>query len=118
MTSTHTGNPVCCAAALASIELVVKEDLAGNARRMGEILHARLEGDCRSATRRSARWMAKAGGWRGVRQAGDARSPTAIWPGTSLSSCIEKGVLMFAPVGFGGGDGQDLPAAGDHMKRR
>src|SRR5947209_6304897 len=27
MTSTHTGNPICCAAALASIDLVVKENL-------------------------------------------------------------------------------------------
>ncbi len=30
MTSTHTGNPICCAAALASIDLIVNEDLAGN----------------------------------------------------------------------------------------
>ena len=43
MTSTHTGNPVCCAAALASIDLVVKENLAGNARRMGGILHEKLQ---------------------------------------------------------------------------
>lgn len=42
MTSTDTGNPVCCAAALASLDLVVTEDLAGNARRMGTILQERL----------------------------------------------------------------------------
>ena len=42
MTSTHTGNPVCCAAALASIDLVVNEDLAENAPQMGAILHQRL----------------------------------------------------------------------------
>src|SRR5258705_8615399 len=30
MTSSHAGNPVCCAAALASIDLILKEDLAGN----------------------------------------------------------------------------------------
>src|SRR2546427_181700 len=35
-------SPVCCAAALASIELVVTEALAGNARRMGAVLHERL----------------------------------------------------------------------------
>ena len=35
MTSTHTGNPVCCAAALASIDLVVNENLADNARAHG-----------------------------------------------------------------------------------
>ena len=42
MTSTHTGNPVCSAAALASINLMMSEDLPGNARRQGELLHARL----------------------------------------------------------------------------
>ena len=42
MTSTHTGNPVCCAAALASIDLVVNEKLAANACQMGNILHRRL----------------------------------------------------------------------------
>src|ERR1700687_4168019 len=42
MTSTHTGNPICCAAALASIELVVSENLAGNARQMGAVLQERL----------------------------------------------------------------------------
>src|SRR6476619_1421983 len=43
MTSTHTGNPVCCAAALASIDLIVKENLADNARRMGALLHQKLD---------------------------------------------------------------------------
>src|SRR5215831_18825358 len=42
MTSTHTGNPICCAAALASIDLMLKEDLTENARRLGAILHDRL----------------------------------------------------------------------------
>ena len=31
MTSTHTGNPVCAAAALACLKKIVDEDLAGNA---------------------------------------------------------------------------------------
>src|SRR5690349_22682619 len=42
MTSTHTGNPVCCAAVLASLDIIVTEDLAGHARRMGAVLHERL----------------------------------------------------------------------------
>src|SRR6266853_5945768 len=42
MTSTHTGNPVCCAAALASIDLVLNENLAGNARTVGAVLHEKL----------------------------------------------------------------------------
>src|SRR5439155_11557764 len=42
MTSTHTGNPICCAAALASIGILQRENLVENARRVGEILHRRL----------------------------------------------------------------------------
>ena len=42
MTSTHTGNPICCAAALASIDLVLKEKLAENARKVGAMLHEKL----------------------------------------------------------------------------
>src|SRR5579859_799421 len=42
MTSTHTGNPIACAAAMASMDLIVNEGLVDNARRLGELLHARL----------------------------------------------------------------------------
>ena len=36
MTSTHTGNPVCCAAALASIDLITGENLAARSAELGE----------------------------------------------------------------------------------
>src|SRR5213075_2612449 len=42
MTSTHTGNPVCCAVALANIRKIVREDQSGNAARLGKILEADL----------------------------------------------------------------------------
>src|SRR5438876_3787305 len=42
MTSSHAGNPVCCAAALASIDLVLKENLAANSRTVGAAMHDRL----------------------------------------------------------------------------
>jgi 4-aminobutyrate aminotransferase-like enzyme len=42
MTSTHTGNPVCCAAALANLRKIVGEDLTANAARLGHILAASL----------------------------------------------------------------------------
>src|SRR6476646_3437844 len=43
MTSTHTGNPVCCAAALANLRKLLSEDLAGNAARQGKVLEAGLK---------------------------------------------------------------------------
>ena len=39
---TYGGNPVACAAALAAIETMEEEDLAGRAREIGEILTDRL----------------------------------------------------------------------------
>jgi adenosylmethionine-8-amino-7-oxononanoate aminotransferase len=39
---TYCGHPVTCAAALANIEIIEKEDLAGNAARVGEHLLGRL----------------------------------------------------------------------------
>src|SRR5882762_8696801 len=44
MTSSHAGNPVCCAAALASVNLVIDENLARRARVTGDLLHRRLNG--------------------------------------------------------------------------
>jgi 4-aminobutyrate aminotransferase / (S)-3-amino-2-methylpropionate transaminase / 5-aminovalerate transaminase len=38
MTSTHTGNPVCAVAALASIRKIVEGGLVKNAAEMGEAL--------------------------------------------------------------------------------
>jgi len=100
MTSSHAGNPVCCAAALASIDLILKEDLAGNARKVGAVLHERLR-----ALQSQYRQIGSVDG-RGL-VAGIA----CVIPGTKepdpdlawdvVRRSMEKGVLMFAPVGFG-----------------
>ena len=42
MTSTHTGNPICCAAALANIDLILKERLVENAEKVGKVMQAGL----------------------------------------------------------------------------
>ena len=43
MTSTHSGNPLCCAAALASINIILNENLVKNAKQLGKILNSRLQ---------------------------------------------------------------------------
>jgi 4-aminobutyrate aminotransferase / (S)-3-amino-2-methylpropionate transaminase / 5-aminovalerate transaminase len=102
MTSTHTGNPVCCAAALASIDLVVKEDLAGNARRVGDVLHTKL------AALKSRFPQIGAADGKGL-VAGVAcvvpgkKDPDGELAFEVVKRCLEKGVLMFSPVGLGGG---------------
>ena len=101
MTSTHTGNPVCCAAALASIDLIVNEKLAENAKVVGGVLHQRL---CVLQSKvRAIGHVAGKGLVAGV---------ACVKPGTKepdgdlawkiVERCIERGVLMFSPVGTGG----------------
>ncbi len=101
MTSTHTGNPVCCAAALANIELIVQEDLAGNARRVGEALHAALRA-LEPAFPQIGAVLGK-GLVAGLPlidpETGDPDSPLAY---DTVRRGYEKGLLMFNPVGFGG----------------
>jgi 4-aminobutyrate aminotransferase / (S)-3-amino-2-methylpropionate transaminase / 5-aminovalerate transaminase len=102
MTSTHTGNPVCVAAALASIDLVLKEGLAENARKMGAVLHQRLN-ELASRTPQIGCVAGK----------GLVAGVACVQPGTTnpdadlafevVRRSMEKGLLMFSPVGFGGG---------------
>jgi 4-aminobutyrate aminotransferase/diaminobutyrate-pyruvate transaminase/4-aminobutyrate aminotransferase/(S)-3-amino-2-methylpropionate transaminase len=102
MTSTHTGNPVCCAAALASIDLVVQENLAENSRAMGKILHQRLH-EIQAKFPQIGRIEGK----------GLVAGVACVMPGSKepdgdlawevVERCVQKGVLMFSPVGLGGG---------------
>jgi len=101
MSSTHTGNPVACAAALASIDVILRDGLVENARRLGELLHARL----RALAERYPQIGSVAG-------KGLAAGVSMVRPGTREPDAdaafdlvwrsIQKGVLMFAPVGYGG----------------
>lgn len=101
MTSTHTGNPVCCAAALASIDVVINERLSANACRVGDVLHHRL----RAIQKRFPHVGTVQG--RGLVAGLSCVTPGSTQPDAELAwqvvrLCFEKGVLMFAPVGFGG----------------
>jgi 4-aminobutyrate aminotransferase/(S)-3-amino-2-methylpropionate transaminase len=101
MTSTHTGNPVCCAAALASINLVVNEKLAANACQVGNILHRRVrEMQSRFPQIGAVQGRGLVAGLSCVIPHSTAPDGDLAWNVVRL--CFEKGVLMFAPVGFGG----------------
>ena len=102
MTSTHTGNPVCCAAALANIRKLLREDLTGNAARLGPVLLA----GCR-------RIQAQHPGVIGhVSAAGLVAGLQTVKRGTKqpdhdlarrvIERCYQKGLLFFAPVGAWG----------------
>jgi len=102
MTSTHTGNPICCAAALASIETILDQDLAGNARRLGARLQESL-GRIQAEFSDIAIVLGK-GLVAGVVIADpETREPNASLAFEIVRRSIEKGVLLFSPVGSGGG---------------
>ncbi len=100
MTSSHAGNPVCCAAALASVDLVVNEGLAERARAGGALLHRRLN----AMASRFPQIGCVAG--KGLVAGVACVKPGSTEPDDGLAfevvrGAMERGVLMFAPVGFG-----------------
>ena len=102
MTSTHTGNPVCCAAATANIKKLLAEDLTGNAAKLGAILHER----CKAIQKRHPSVIGH------VTCAGLVAGLQTIVPGKKepnhdlahrvIELCYQRGLLLFAPVGAWG----------------
>lgn len=102
MTSTHTGNPVCCVAALANIETIVEENLTENSKRMGEILHRNLH-ELKDKNREVAAVMGRGLVAGFVVADPDTGDPDPALAFEIVKRSIEKGLLMFSPVGPGGG---------------
>ncbi|HWW00878.1 MAG TPA: aspartate aminotransferase family protein [Candidatus Acidoferrum sp.] len=102
MTSTHTGNPVCCAAAQANLDKIVSENLTANAARMGVLLEAGLRElqqrhpdvighySCRGLV--GGLQMTKPG----------KKQPDHDLAHSVIERCFHKGLLFFAPVGAWG----------------
>lgn len=98
MTSTHTGNPVNCAAVIASIDTILAEDLVSNAREVGAVLQAEL-----------ARIVADHAVCGVCHGKGLVAGLQVVRPGThepdkelATRIClraVEKGLMLFSPVG-------------------
>ncbi|MBN1435806.1 MAG: aspartate aminotransferase family protein [Sedimentisphaerales bacterium] len=103
MTSTHSGNPICCAAALASLQAILDEGLVENSAKVGAVMNAEL-------AKIQKEFLPHAGCHRGQ---GLVAGIQMVKPGTTepdhemawqvINACFRKGLLMFAPVGVGGG---------------
>ncbi len=101
MTSTHTGNPVCAAAALANINYIFDNDLVGNSARLGEICKARLE-EIRSKHKEIIGSLQGCGlAWGLVFVKKGTKEIDPVLAHNIVRNCIEKGLLLFAPVGAG-----------------
>lgn len=102
MTSTQTGNAVCCAAALASVRKIVRENLTGHAAQLEPLL---LKGLKKIQQRHPAvigRVTARGlvGGLQTVKAGQRKADPDLAHD--IVERCFHKGVLMFAPVGAWG----------------
>ena len=102
MTSTHTGNPVCAAASLACLDVIEEEGLVENAQKLGDVLQPRL----RELGRQYPKYIGAVYG-KGLVASLHIVQPGSIEPNSPLAAtivrrCVEKGLLMFAPVGYGG----------------
>ena len=116
MTSTHTGNPLCCAAAMASLKKILAEELPANAARLDPVLLAGL----RTIQSKhpgvvghvNARGLV--GGMQMVEEGG--KEPDHAWRTPSSSALLERLALLRA----GGrlGPNRKSVSAPDHAARR
>jgi len=102
MTSTHSANPVCSAAGLANLEVLEKENLFDNVNRLAPVLS---EG-CRRIAEASG---GKIGHWDSIGLVGALQftkngstepDPEPAWE--LVRRAVQRGVMLFAPVGVGG----------------
>jgi 4-aminobutyrate aminotransferase-like enzyme len=100
MTSTHAGNPVCCAAALASLQVIDEENLVEKAKVLGEYLHENLNKLSRDHEIIGAvHGKGLVAGLHIVdRQTGAPDNDQAL---DLVYECFIRGLLLFAPLGFG-----------------
>ena len=103
MTSTHSGSPLPVAAALANLKVLLCERLVENAARMGEIMLPELARIQQKYPRHLGVMFGK-----GLVAGIQVVQPGTTNPDAELAlrinvACFQKGLLMFAPVGLGGG---------------
>ncbi len=102
MTSTHSASPLCVTSAIENLKIIQNENLVDNAAKMGEILIPELK-------RIQQKYPDVLGCTQGK---GLVAGIQVVKPGTKEPNpelalkinvaCMQKGLLMFAPVGIGG----------------
>ncbi|MHA1338883.1 MAG: aspartate aminotransferase family protein [Promethearchaeota archaeon] len=98
MTSTHSGNPICCASVIANIEIIERENLVENAAKMGEIMHKRLqEIVAKYPIAGVAHGKGLVAGVQIVKPNSKIPDPDKAF--LICKSLVENGVMVFSPVG-------------------
>ncbi|MGZ5505666.1 MAG: aspartate aminotransferase family protein [Limisphaerales bacterium] len=108
MTSTHTGNPVCVAAAIASVKKIKNDKLTENAARLGLILetglralqkkHSDIIGHVTATGLVGGVQIVK----RGSGTSASHKEPDHDTAHAIIEKCFHKGLLFFSPVGAWG----------------
>jgi 4-aminobutyrate aminotransferase-like enzyme len=102
MTSTHTGNPVCCAAALANLKKIVNEKLTDNAARLEPVLMKGLK-EIQSRHSEVIGHITARGLVAGLQTVKpNSKEPDHDLAHSIVERCFQKGLLMFCPVGAWG----------------
>jgi 4-aminobutyrate aminotransferase/diaminobutyrate-pyruvate transaminase/4-aminobutyrate aminotransferase/(S)-3-amino-2-methylpropionate transaminase len=99
MTSTHTGNPICCAAALANLAVIEREKLWERAARRGKLLQREMLA-LQSKYPRVIGAVHGKGLVAGLHIIKDGRKeadPDLAFD--IVEKCVQKGLLFFSPVG-------------------
>lgn len=101
MTSTHSGNPVCSTAAIASINYIVDHQLAERAEALGAICEKRLM----QLKEKYSRFIGFVSGyglvWSVIFTKADSKDIDAGSAHEVVEKAMQKGLLFFAPVGAG-----------------
>ncbi len=103
MTSTHSGSPLSVAAGLGALEALREDRLVERAAQLGPVLAdglAAIEGEFRRHVG-CVRARGLVGGVRVVRPG--TLEPDPGFAARVIESCVRSGLLLFAPVGLGGG---------------
>lgn len=102
MTSTHSANTICSAAALANLEVIRKEGLVENAARLAPVLAKGAERIAKAARGKIGKWDAigLVAALQFTKDGTTEPAPDAAWE--MVRRAIQQGVMLFAPVGVGG----------------
>jgi 4-aminobutyrate aminotransferase-like enzyme len=102
MTSTHSANPVCAAAALANLEVVEQAGLIERAATLGEALAAGAE-RIQAASGGAIQHTASAGLVAALQFTAPGTTDPAPEPAWRFTwEAVKRGIMLFAPVGVGG----------------
>ncbi len=102
MTSTHSANPICAAAALANLELIEKEGLIENAANLAPILADGCERIKAASNGRIGHFSSAGlvGAMQFTKNGTTEPDPEPAWE--FVKRAVQSGVMLFAPVGIGG----------------